>query len=68
VATRERELPADTEVEEATRESMTGGSFREARGALSSWRVMAMREDWPAEMETPEAEPWKSRVPEESKA
>jgi hypothetical protein len=27
-----------------------------------------MSADWPAEMETPEAEPWKSRRPEASKA
>jgi hypothetical protein len=68
VATKVREPPADTEVEGAVRESMKGASFRKGGGALTCWRVMATREVCSAEMETPEAEPSKSLVPEESKA
>src|SRR4051812_2466184 len=47
---------------------MTGASFTKGGGALTCWRVMATRAVWSAMMDTLEAEPSKSLVPEESKA
>jgi hypothetical protein len=67
-AVRESEAPAWTEVEEATRESMKGASLAYGGGGATSWSVRATAVVWLGGMETPEAEPWKSRVPEASKA
>ena len=68
VAAREMTLPVVAEEEDADRDSMRGAAFRKAGGALTCWRVRATTAVCSAAMETPEAEPSKSRVPEASKA
>ena len=60
--------PAWTVVGVAVTDWMIGASLEKGGGGLTSWRVMATKVIWFAEMVTPEDEPAKSKVPPESNA